>query len=302
MPTVRILCNPHIWTASLYRAFARGLYLKHNVNAIFTGIRDGRLESIHAEDVNRLLATPSFADERNDLLAELRSGRVDAGVVASGLFLQGVAERERFVAVATIAQEYSDHPMHAILVRKGLHVAKPSDLRGLRLGVRGALLQHALMQEFLAQNGLSSSRDVSLVDAYAGNGVNPSAQAGLFNVLTRRSVLDSGEFVVYRPLDWVDPYVISCLLVFRRAFYQRHRNTVERLLAAYGEELQLEESTPLPEDHLLLYDRFSPPRRVSPPHVDLPSLRDLASLAARHHLLPGRIDLSGYVAPDPGQK
>lgn len=298
-PTVNIGYYFNRYNTTLYRAYIQDRFSAEGVRVVLKMVgSDGRLQTVpdsgEGYDPRRNTIDQRLKDYvHKDLEGYL--DQLDGLCMPSSTFLSTVAHRSDLVAVATLGREEKSHPHHALLVKKSLGVRSVADLRGKVLEYPQGLPQELLLRELLAQNGLTP-KEVKLLWRHVET-ASPDADGGLYGFQGwMKQKVESGEYVVLRPLDWVDPGVLSALLVFRRDFLVAHPDRVRGVVRAFARQVTLEKS----QTDLLMWSVWQGlgyPCPPDPPLVEVRALEAYQELRLRHEKgrRSQRVDVGRFV-------
>lgn len=237
------------------------------------------------------------------------SGRFEGGTPGEFSFIERVSAGVPLVAVATLGVEEGASPGKAIVLRKGLEVRSPSELKGKTFITRRAGDGDGiLLREFLAAAGLRED-EVRIIDQVPDDAqesmlAQGKADAALFHLLGIIQADERGEISIHRKMDWVRPGLSHALLVFRRDFVERHPDTVTRIVRAYMKRIKYEKGLPLEEKLrpadaelriLTRYKGMSTPVPAYPPYVRLDALREAQRLLLKYKRIDEKVDLKDFI-------
>lgn len=293
LPTVTVCCGLTVWTLPLFRAYAHKLFPQYGVNVVIK----------MTDEKGQLFTVPTSIDlnPRNNLpismkyrMSLMKAGEFDATILPGAYFLQLVERGAHVVAVATLDEESRKYPTHGLIAKTSIALDKPSDLRGLKLGAADGGAQKAATLEFVAQNGLSGKVNIVPTYDFGESKINSDADVVFCNLSTRRNYVDSGQYRVYRPMNWIDPVVFNDLLVFRQDFARTHRPAIHKMLLALDRELR-SDAAHHDDRSALIFGRFLPPHAVYPVSLNVKALVELQRLMLKHHILQHGVKLKQHI-------
>lgn len=235
-------------TMLLYRAFINGEFDSLNLKLV---TKDLGKENYYE-------VTKSFEDTTNnenygkvrggELIDEVVAGRLDGATVGESSFIKAVLDGKPVVAVALLGFDSKERPAHAILMRTGVKVDKPLDLKGKKLITRRAGDgDETFLREYLVQQGLDPDKDVKLVTQvddreWVDSFVTGDFDGGYFHEMAVEQVVGRKEGYVLRKLDWVNPVLSQAVLVFHKDFLKRNPERVKKILKVYVDRIYYEYS------------------------------------------------------------
>ena len=185
-----------------------------------------------------------------DIVDRIAAGELDGGTIGEASFLDAVDRGQPIVAVALLGHQTTDNPSHAILIRRGLEIRSPEDLKGKTLISRKAgPMDEALLREFVRQEGLDPDKDVKILpqvynDEAKSLLIAGKVDGGLYHLLAAKKLIEKKAAYLYRPMDWADPGMLQALLVFHKDYLRRNPDTVRRIVEAYTRRIAFERAIP----------------------------------------------------------
>jgi ABC-type nitrate/sulfonate/bicarbonate transport system substrate-binding protein len=294
----------------LYRAYVDGYFEREGVRLELRSRFMGKpgfhpvpasFQEMQAAKHDRHGRRTYFGKVSGTEIAEALAGKdFDGGTMGESSFLMAVSQGAPLVAVAMLGHDTRQAPAKAIVLRKGLRVDKPADLRGRTLiSRRGGPGEAVMLREFLLSAGLRPGVDVKIIDQVEEDETEPLLQdervdGGLYHVSTIRRLLRRDAGWVYRRMDWMAPELSHGLLVFRKDFVAARRGAVVRVLRAYAKRVRFEKSLPAearspeqsPDQHGETgVEGMDLPQTDDPPRVRAELLDELQKLFLKHGLV-----------------
>lgn len=298
-------------TMLLYRAYINGEFNSAKVPVEFF-TRDLRSQALYlvSDKPGEPVDKDVFGKIRGgELIDEVVSGELDAATVGEDAFIDAVSGGKQIVAVAMLGHDTKEAPAHAILIRKGLKINSPQDLKEKVLATRRAGDGDAtLLKEFLLQNGLDPAKDVKIIEQvddtlWKQGLIDGTFDGGYYHEAAAKSLVESGAAYIYRKLDWVDPEISQSLLVFDKNFVEKHPDAVTQILRVYLNRIKYEKS--LSEEVRMQYsfgmqmeDDFQGmnlPQYNFPPLVSLQLLDKMQDLLIKQKAINNRANLSTFI-------
>ena len=183
----------------------------------------------------------------SELIDRMVAGDFDGGTIGESSFVYAVNKRIPIIAVAMLG--YDSAPGKAILMRKGVKVNKPQDLKGKTLISRRAGPGDAIfLREFIESIGLDPVKDLKIIDQVseddADNWIKDGRiDGGLYHLVQAKKLVESGAAYVYRPMDWMDSRLSHAVLVFRKDYLDGHRAQVQKIVNAYVKRVKYEKNS-----------------------------------------------------------
>lgn len=172
-------------------------------------------------------------------VSALLSGNIDMAVTAAPAALAVMSRGSRHFAIIGVPENFGR--VEGLIVRDG--VQNLQDLKGKKIGVTFASSAHLLVLNLLDQAGLKAGKDVAVLNVpapempaafQAGQIDAAAAWTPQFNAIRSmpgaRLLADDTQFSLYKDYG-VTPG--PDVLVARRAFLDKHPETVKRFLKAY---------------------------------------------------------------------
>ena len=157
-------------THLFYRAYINGYFEKEKADVLLitkTLRKDG------LKDVPKTYAEFQAREQKHkhfgrmtgtEIVAEMEKGNLDGGTIGEASFIEAVSAGKPIVAVAALGHDTKERPGHAFVLRKGLVVKKPEDLKGKTFtSRRSGPVDAVLTREFILSEGLKLS-DVKIID------------------------------------------------------------------------------------------------------------------------------------------
>lgn len=182
-----------------------------------------------------------------EIVDEMGKGNIDGGTIGEASFIEAVSKGKPIVAVAALGHDTKEKPGHAFVLRKGLEVKKPEDLKGKTFtSRRSGPVDAMLTREFIISEGLKLS-DVKIIDNMYDDELSErfedgTVDGGYHHLHYVRKFVKSGLGYVYRRLDWVNPEASLALLVFNKDFVRDNRDVVQKIVNAYVKRIKYEKS------------------------------------------------------------
>ena len=304
-----------------YRAYVFGEFEKAGLNVDFytTTAKEGPKELLfvpkNALEVQKIRdRDPLFGRfTGREILEHIVAGTLDGGAIGESSFVEAAEQGLPIVAVAKLGHDTAETKGKAIIVRKGAGITKPGDFIGKTIISRDAGPGDAtFLREFFSSIGINSD-DVNIIDYAHSNYmmeglVKEEVDGGYYHHMTVQKVVERGFAEIYRPFDWVNPELSHALLVFRRDYYDNHKEEIKKFVKTYSERIKYEEENPVEEYYrqdgieergLQAHLRFAGmdiPRFSYPPLIDIDLLNQMQDLLQKHEqveYLP--VDLAPYI-------
>jgi ABC-type nitrate/sulfonate/bicarbonate transport system substrate-binding protein len=238
-------------TNMFYRAYVHGCF-----DAAGTGV-ELYSKKLHAREFIRIERDAWLESGMGEakvsgvqLVDKIASGEFDGGTIGEASFLDAVQRGLPVVAVALLGHQTKDKPGHAIILRRGLKIAKPADLKGRTLiSRRAGPMDEALLREFVAREGLDPDKDVKILtqvdeDDSVSLLASGRADGGFYHLLLGKLVVERGLGDIYRPMDWENPEILQALLVFNADYLKRHPDRVQAVVDGYVARIAYEHALP----------------------------------------------------------
>lgn len=249
-----------------------------------------------------------------ELLNGISKGDFDGVVTGETSFLKAVHQDLPVVAVALLGHDIPEAPAHAVLLRKGLKVNSPSDLKGKVFAARrsgdGDI---AYLKDFFVKMGLDPDKDVQIAqqvdeDEWMDGMRTGKFDGGYYHLVAVKKLVDEDVAYIYKTLDWIDPETSQALLVFGREYAKQHPQEIKALLRVYMKRIKYEQS--LPEKNRLEdpandkqiglqmamdYHGMNLPQYSTPPLVSESVLKTMQDLLYKYEAIGAKDDLAPYI-------
>lgn len=247
-----------------------------------------------------------------EIVEEIEKGNLDGGTIGEASFVTSINNGSPIVAVATLGHDEKGAPAHAFLLRKGLTVKTPDDLKGKTFISRySGPLDRVMVREFLESNGLRVD-DVNIVDDVMDDELSEGFEKGAVDGgyyhfhWIKKFVNKDDVAYVYRKLDWVDPESSMALLVFHREYIEKNYEKVQKIVDAYVKRIDYEKKLSLEERRqpkefglqMVDYDSIEGmniPQYSLPPKLNLDLLIQVQDLLLKYGEVNKRINIEDYL-------
>lgn len=305
-------------THLLYRAYINDYFEKEGVDVRFV---------TKALDSDDLVEVPKgygeFEEMQNDssflgrmtgveIIQEIEKGNLEGGMVGESSFLSSISNDSPIVAVAMLGHDEKEYPAHAFLLRKGLVIKSPEDLKGLTFVSRySGPFDRTMVREFIESEGISTD-DVTIIDDMKDWELlkafeNGKVDGGYYHFhWIKKFVNEDDVAYVYRKLDWVNPESSLALLVFHEEYVKNNPKDVQRIVNAYTKRVEYEKNLSLVERkipkgfglQMVDYDSI---RGMNIPQYDLPPklredlLRQVQDILFKHKEIAKKVSIENYL-------
>lgn len=303
-------------TAMFYRTSVNGWFEKLGVPVSLL------TKSLHGTGIYEM---PNFIREKTaakesnmgkatgtELVSLILSGEVHGATIGETAFVMMLENGAPIVAVAELGHDVKERAGHALVLRSTIKITGPQSFRGLRLGARrSAGGDEVVLKEFISQQGLDPGRDVEIVSNVPDDKMGKLIDRGhldgayahlraLRNWITRKD----HRIYVYRPLDWINPEMSQSLLVFDKAFLEKHRDRVQKIVFAYMSQIKAEQGLGEAEKMqrnkkgLEISTDFGGldfPQTKDVPFIRADLLNDWQKLLLKHGAIQKAVDIEGAI-------
>ena len=298
------------------------IYRAH-INGSFS--REGVIVKLYTKDLKgeKLYEVPQSNDEMKrlskgklnfgkisgtEIVDRMLAGDLDGGTIGESSFVYAVNKHMPIVAVAMLG--YDSVPGKAIIMRKGVKINKPGDLKGKTLISRRAGPGDAVfLREFIESIGLDPKKDLKIIDQVseddADNWIRDGKiDGGLYHLVQTKKIVESGDAYVYRPMDWMDSRLSHAVLVFRKDYLDGHRPEVQKIVNAYVKRVAYEKKLPKSErdkswDKGLMmegeFEDMSIPAYDMPPRLRPELLQKMQDLLLKYGEINRKADLTKHL-------
>jgi ABC-type nitrate/sulfonate/bicarbonate transport system substrate-binding protein len=315
-----------------YRAYLNGYFKAEGLNVkLFTGAYDSNGKTLIElpDDPKRVKGLSSNFRAWGkmtglEIINKMVEGDFEGGCVGATSFIYSIQKNLPIVAIAGLGHSRSDKPSRGLVIRSGVKIENPRDLKGKRIGfVRKGSGDELLLRNFIKDAGLKDG-DVVLVDIEYDRELDSLARGQLEACLLHygfaQVVLARGQTYLYKKLDWIDPSVEYALLVFRKDFIERHPAELKKLVDAYKRRIEFEERKMtkgerkeikhlefleghLDADQMERYAShieseslgLGPPVVDNPPAVRVDLLKELQDLMFKNGFIERKVDIEKYI-------
>lgn len=243
-----------------------------------------------------------------EIVDSMLKGDLDGGTLGEASFIYSISKNSPIVAVAMLGYEENNSPAKAIVVRKGLAINNPEDLRGKTLAYRKAgPLDKILLLEFL-ENIDVEQEDVKIMELWNDEQKILMSQgkvdAGLFHFYPTKSLVEGDIGHIYRKLDWINPEISHALLVFNKDFYNTNRQEIKKIIRAYikrihHESILAEEERKEPKDKGLQieldFEGLSLAEYMNKPYIRIGLLEKIQDLELKHGIIENKANISNFI-------
>lgn len=304
-------------THLLYRAYINGYFENESV--------DARLitKSLDSEDLIEVPKKHEEFEQKQDevsflgrmtgveIIREIEKGNLEGGVVGESSFLASISNDSPIVAVAMLGHDEKEYPAHAFLMRKGLVIKSPEDLKGLTFVSRySGPFDRTMVREFVESEGISID-DVTIIDDMKDRELleafkNGKVDGGYYHFhWIKKFVNEDDVAYVYRKLDWVDPESSLALLIFHEDYIKNNPKDVQRIVNAYVKRVKYEKNLSLKERkipkgfglQMVDYDSIKGmniPQYDFPPKLREDLLHQVQDILFKHKEIAKKISIENY--------
>lgn len=236
----------------IYRAYIAGFFRQEGVNVkLYTKDLKGEklYEVPQSNDEMKRLSKGKWDFGKisgTEIVDMMARGDIDGGTIGESSFIYAVSKQAPIVAVAMLG--YNRDPGKAILIRKGVNISKPQDLKGKTLISRRAGPGDVIfLREFIESMGLDPKKDLKIIDHVSEDDADSwikdgKIDGGLYHLVQTKKLVESGDAYVYRPMDWMDSRLSHAVLVFRKDYLDGHRPEVQKIVNAYVKRVAYEKN------------------------------------------------------------
>ncbi len=238
-------------THLLYRAYINGYFAKEKVS-IKLMTKTLRKDDLY-EVPEKHAAFADMVDKDKflgrmtglEIVDAMEKGKLNGGTIGEASFIDAISKGKPIVAVAALGHDTKEKPGHAFVLRKGLVIKKPEDLKGKTFASRrSGPVDAMLVREFVQSEGLKLS-DVKIIDNMMDDELferleDGTVDGGYHHLHWVKKFIDNNIGYVYRRLDWVAPEASLALLVFNKDFVRDNRDTVQKIVNAYVKRIRHE--------------------------------------------------------------
>lgn len=303
-------------THLLYRAYINDYFEKEGVDVKFF------TKALHNDDLFEVPRDHKKFEEKSgeipffgrmtgiEIIDEIKKGNLDGGVVGEASFLSAIDKGFPIIAVAELGHDTKERPGHAVVLRNGLVVKTPNDLKGkVFASRRSGPIDRVLLREFLVSEGVNIS-DVTIIDDMPDDELFDSlasgeVDGGYHHLHWVKKFIDNDIGYVYRKLDWMSPEASSALLVFNADYLEHNKEVVQRIVNAYVKRIQYEkqlseEERVAPKEfglQMVNYDieGMNIPQYDLPPVLRLHFLKEVQDLLFKYGEIGGKTSIENYL-------
>lgn len=245
-----------------------------------------------------------------EIVSEMEKGNLDGGTIGEASFIEAISAGKPIVAVAALGHDTKEKPGHAFVLRKGLVVKKPSDLKGKTFtSRRSGPVDAMLTREFILSEGLKLS-DVKIIDNMYDDELyerlaDGTVDGGYHHLHWVRKFVKNGVGYVYRKLDWVNPEASLAVLVFNKAFLKDNREAAQKIVNAYVKRIKYEHGLTEGERRkpqefglqMVNYDveGMNIPQYDLPPVIRVELLSLIQDLMSKHGFIKKKADIERFI-------
>lgn len=247
-----------------------------------------------------------------EIIKEIEKGNLDGGTVGEASFIASIHNNSPIVAVAMLGHDEKDYPAHAFLLRNGVEVKSPDDLKGKTFVSRySGPFDRTMVREFIESEGLKIT-DVNLVedvmdDELSEGFKNGKVDGGYYHFhWIKKFVNEDKTAYVYRKLDWVNPESSLALLIFHKDYIKNNRDTVQKIVDAYAKRVKYEKDLSETEREkpkgfglqMVDYNNIQGmniPQYDFPPKVRSDLLHQIQDILFKHGEIDGKSDIENYL-------
>lgn len=248
-----------------------------------------------------------------EILENIMAGMLDGGAIGESSFIEAAEKGLPIVAVVKLGHDTQETKGKALIIRKGSDITEPEDFIGKTIISRDAGPgDSTFLREFLDSIGINPD-EVNIVDYvhpnYMMEGlIKEEVDGGYYHHMTVQKVVEAGLAEIYQPFDWVNPELSHALLVFRRDYYDTHKEEIKKFIEVYIDRIIYEEENPAEEYYkqdgveergLLAHLKFAGmdiPRFSYPPLIEIGLLNEMQDLLQKHGQVEySSVDLTPYI-------
>lgn len=243
-----------------------------------------------------------------EIIDKIINGELDGGTVGESSFVQAINDGLPIVAVAWLG--YDSVPGKGFIVRGDLNIDSAEDLKGKTFISRRAGPGDAIfLREFFEHEGLDPDKDVKIIDQVneddSKNWLEEGKiDGGLYHLRGIKILVENGTARIYRAMDWMDSQLSFSILVFHKDFIEKHRDEVERFVAAYSQRIKYEEELPEEQkdeswDKSKMmkgdFEKMSIPSYDYPPYIKIDKLYQVQDLLIKYGYIKQGVKIEDYI-------
>src|SRR3989338_275342 len=298
----------------IYRAYINGFFSREGVNVkLYTkNLKEDKFYDVPQSNDgmkkipggNRHVGKVSGTE----IIDRIVRGDFDGGTIGESSFVYAVNKQIPIIAVAMLG--YNSTPGKAIIIRKGVRIDKPADLKGKTLiSRRGGPGDAIFLREFIEAIGLDPKRDLNIIDHVSDDDAKKwlrtkKVDGGLYHLFVAKRLVESGDAYIYQPMDWIDSRLSHALLVFRKDYLDNHRAEVQKIVNAYMKRVRYEKQLPEPrkdrswDKGLMMEGEFedmSIPAYDMPPKLKPELLKKVQDLLFKYGEIDKKVNIEKYL-------
>lgn len=188
-----------------------------------------------------------------EIVKEIEKGNLDGGTIGESSFLASIARGAPIIAVAMLGHDSKEKPGKGIVLRKGLKINSPEDLKDktftYRLSGPG---DGIFLREFILSQGIKLDQ-VKIIDdmidyKQAETLKSGQVDGGFYHFHWAKKFIEDDIGYLYRPMDWLNPEISHAVLVFHKDYLAKHQEEVQKIVNGYVKRIKYEKD--LPEEEL----------------------------------------------------
>ena len=304
-------------TMNVYRAFIFGYYDKEklDVELITRTLRSDVFRTTPKKYEDIMHFNGWGKAKGDELLKLMMEDKVELATIGETSFLKAIGRGEDIVAVAELGFDTLKNPGHLIGLLKGVKAETAEDLKNIRWGARRSSGgDEVILKEFFVSKGIKPSEvriDRDLAEHKLKKGLlKGKIQGAYFHLMQFQKLYKKGILKMYTPLDWIDPRMSQSVLVVKRSYLNKNRETVLKILKALKKRTMFENSLSLEErlkraegtyamEGLQMERRFlgilNLPQFRNHPTVRVEILEKMQDLLLKHNVIKNKTDISKYI-------
>lgn len=316
--------------ALFFRAFINGYFKAEGLNVeLYTNAIDkGEKILIKVPDTFEMVKKLSKdyrywgKMSRRESIDKIMKGELDGTCVGATSFSYLMQKKLPIVAVAGLGHGSPEKPSRGLVMRNGIKIGRPEDLKGKKIGfIDKDSGDELFLRDFIKRIGLKNG-DIKLIDIKGDIELESLARGEIDGCFLHygfiQKVLATGHGYLYKEFDFVNPGINYALLVFRKDFIERNFNAIKKLVKAYEKRIKFEQEEITEEERQWnknfgvfegLFDAHAIEKIMkadkvlgfemtdvdNPPVVRIDLLGELQGLMLEHGFIKKKVNIENYV-------
>ena len=176
-----------------------------------------------------------------EIAKEIKNGNLDGGGIGEASFIYTITDNIPIVAVAGLGHCDKTKSCRGIIASKDIN--NVDDLKGKTICFRRTGSgDDIFLRMYLKNNGIDPDKDVNLISANFDNMEEQiiSSDACFVHYHYVKQFINSGERILLKSFDWINPENSLAVLVFDKEFAEKNRDLIERFISAYQKSIDAE--------------------------------------------------------------